>query len=139
MASAAVYVLMAATTAVSAYSSYESGKTQQKAAEMNAKAAKQKAAYDETIHREKVKRLLSTQRAIAGSSGVELTGSPLLALEDTAKQGELDALAIRYGGSVTANQDRNEGSAAAAMGRNKAGTTLLSGLTSGVSYYNRGK
>lgn len=112
-------------------------------AEADAAAAKQKAEYDEKMHRERVRRLLSSQRAAYGKSGVDLAGSPLLMLQDTAKEGELDALAIRYGGDVEASRNRSEanllrmqGRAARTSGYLQAGGTLLSG---GAKAYGRYK
>lgn len=54
----------------------------------------------EKKHREKVRRYLGTQRALYGKAGVTMEGTPLLTLAETAAEAELDALAIRYAGSV---------------------------------------
>lgn len=130
-------------TAVSSAGQLYSGYQQSKAASYNAKvqeqaavAAEQKAEYDETAHRQRVQSILSSQRALYGKSGVELTGSPLLVLEDTAKQGEMDALAIRYGGDVEAAQQRSgaalskmQSSSALTSGVLGAGSSLLSGYS----------
>ena len=77
---------------------------------------------------------MSRQRALYGKSGVEIEGSPLLVMEDTAAQGEMDALAIRWGGDVAAARARSEanlmkmqGRTAGRLGAIQAGTTLLSG------------
>jgi hypothetical protein len=127
-------IISAAAASYGAYQSYQTGKYNQRVAERDAEAAEAKAAYDANIHRDRVRRLISTQRALYGKSGVELTGSPLLVLEDTAAQGELDALAIRHGGSTSAARSRSEGRLAAMEGRagairgaGQAGSTLLSG------------
>jgi len=60
-----------------------------------------------------------------------------LVMEDTAAQGELDALAIRYGGDVNAarnrsaaNLSRMQGSTAMTASYFQAGSTLLSGAAS---------
>lgn len=127
-----------------------SGAKQQEAADYNAavaeqgaRAAQDKASYDEDIHRERVRKLISTQRALYGKSGVEISGSPLLVLEDTAGQGELDALAIRYGGNVNAAQQKSsatlsrmQGSAARTSSYIQAGTSLLTGAGSAIKYNN---
>lgn len=116
-----------------------SGVQQQKAANYNAEvanqgalAAKDKAAYDEELHRQNVRRIISSQRALYGKFGVDMTGSPLLTLENTAGQGELDALAIRHGGSVEAAQQRSAATLSRMQGRSaatgsyiQAGSTLL--------------
>jgi len=137
-----VEIALLAAAAVSTAGVLESGRQQSKMAEYNARVAGQgaevageKAAYDEQLHREQVRKILSQQRALYGKSGVEgTTGSPLLVMEDTVKQGELDALAIRYGGEVEAararsgaNLSRMQGNAARTASYWQAGTTLLSG------------
>ena len=127
-------IVGAAGSAYGAYQSNQTGKYNQRVAEADAEAAGQKAAYDADLHRSRVRKLLSSQRALYGKSGVDLAGSPLLAIEDTAGQGELDALAIRYGGSVDAARSKSQGQLAAIQGRTgavvglgQAGRTLLSG------------
>ena len=113
-------------------------------AEEEAKAARAKAEYDEKAHRENVRKILATQRALYGKSGVSMEGSPLMVMEDTQKQGELDALAIRYGGDVASARARSEANVAKMTGRNnayaakagymQAGSTLLSGAASASKY-----
>jgi hypothetical protein len=92
--------------------------------EQAARAAKDKAQYDENKHREMVRQIISSQNALYGKSGVDMTGSPLLTLEDTAGQGELDALAIRHGGDVEAARQRS----AAALAEMKGDSAFTSGL-----------
>lgn len=139
----AALIGMAVATVGSAAGMVYSGMKQAEAEEYNAKvreqaarAAQDKAAYDEQLHRDRVKKLLSTQRALYGASGVQMSGSPLLTLEDTAGQGELDALAIRHGGNVEASQQRSaatlsrmQGKAALTSSYIQAGSTLLSGAS----------
>lgn len=137
--SAGAYALISAVVAAAgtAYSVSESKKASdynEAVYEQQAAAAKSKAAYDEKLHRERVRRLLSSQRAQYGKSGLEMSGSALLAQEETAAQGEMDALAIRYGGDVNAARSRSaavltkmQGRSAAVSGYSKAGSTLLSG------------
>jgi len=100
-------------------------------------AAQNKAAYDETMHREAGAKLLSAQRALFGKYGVSMEGSPLLVMEDTAGKIEMDALAIRYGGDIesarlrsAANLSKMQGSAAQTAGYFQAGSTLLAGASS---------
>lgn len=106
--------------------------------EQQAKAIEEKTRQEEALHRASGERLLSTQRALYGKSGVEFTGTPLLVMADTARQIELDARAIKYGGSIQAAQARNaatlsrtQGSSAAKNAQTasyfSAGTTLLQG------------
>ena len=109
-------------------------------------ASVDKAAYDEEMHRERVRKLISSQRAAYGASGVDIEGSPLLLLEDTAAQGEMDALAIRYGGEVEASQKRSQAELYELQGKNakkasyyKAGSSLLSGGASIAKTYSDSK
>src|SRR3972149_4814714 len=97
-----------------AYYSYESGQPQKKAYKANAAileqdalAEKQKSQYEEGAHRDRIRQILSRQKALYGKSGVQMEGSPLLVMEDTAAQGEMDALAIRYGGDAAAGRASN--------------------------------
>jgi len=113
MPAAVVYVIAAAAV-VSAAGAIYSGEQSRKASSQNADIQEQaaanaeaKAKYDEDRHRQSVEKLLSAQRALYGKSGLDMSGSPLLVMEDTAAQGELDALAIRYGGDVSAAQSRS--------------------------------
>ncbi|OGP65584.1 MAG: hypothetical protein A3K22_03505 [Deltaproteobacteria bacterium RBG_16_42_7] len=139
-------IITAVAAAGGAYYSYESGQQQKKAYKANAAileqdalAEKQKAEYEEGAHRNRIRQILSRQKALYGKSGVQMEGSPLLVMEDTAAQGEMDALAIRYGGDVAAARTRSEanlmrmqGRTAGRLGTIKAGTTLLQGA--GQSY-----
>lgn len=147
-----VYVAVAAATIVTSVAGtvYASEKTAQaeeyneKVYEQEAQAAKEKAGYEEELHRERVQRLISSQRAAVGASGVELTGTPLLALEDTASQGELDALAIRYGGDIESARARSAATlskmsakSTRRIGYAQAGSSLLSGASSAIGKYGK--
>lgn len=135
-------VVGAAASAVGAASSIQQGQTQQKIGEYNAQiaqnnaiAAQQKAAYDEQRQREVAVRLKGTQRASAAAAGGELLDMSDV-LDESAKQAELDALAIRYGGSVQSNAakqtgilSRAQGSVAAGASYGQAGSSLLTGAS----------
>jgi hypothetical protein len=140
MAALTPYLLIAS-TAVSTGSAITSAIGQSRMARYNAtvamreaKAAKGKAAFDERRKRREIKTTLSQQRAQYGLRGVELEGSPLEVLGETAGKGELDALAIRYGGDIAASTARSEaglyrlrGKAAMRTGFLEAGSSLLAG------------
>lgn len=130
--------------AVSAAGAIMSGQQQQamadynvKVAEQNAMMAKDKANYDARMNNQQVKRMLATQRSLYGMSGVSSeSGSPVLVMEDSVKQGALDALAIRYGGDVEAARQRSaanlykmQGNNAMTAGVINAGSSLLSGAS----------
>jgi len=132
-------VLSTAATVYSGYQSYKAEKANARIAEQNALAAEQKAEYDAKIHRDKVRRILSSQIAKYGKSGVGFEGSPLLALEETVGEGKLDELAILYGGDLEASQQRSQASIHRMQGRTAFGTSLLQGgstlLAGGMKSY----
>lgn len=110
--------------------------------EQNALAEADRAKQEELAHRESVRRIISSQRALYGKSGLSMEGSPLLVMEDTAEQGELDSLAIRYGGDVAAARERSganlsrmQGRQAMTSGYINAGSTLLAGASSSYKAY----
>ncbi|PKN37682.1 MAG: hypothetical protein CVU62_08125 [Deltaproteobacteria bacterium HGW-Deltaproteobacteria-2] len=112
-------------------------------ANQNAEAIEDKAAYDAKMHNQEVRKMLATQRSLYGKSGVSSEeGSPLLVMNDTVKQGAMDALAIRYGGDVEAAKQRSaanlykmEGKNIKTAGAIGAGTTLLAGAGNLYKYY----
>ena len=108
-------------------------------AENDAIATRQAAEFEEDRLRRRSKRVLASQRASFGASGVTAEGSPLLVMQDSAAEAEIDALAIRYSGSIQearaksqAAADRAEARAARRGGFARAGTSLLTGV-SGVA------
>jgi hypothetical protein len=128
----ALAVVAAAGTTMSAISASNAAKYNADVAEQNAIAERNRAQYEENAHRRNVQKLLSAQRALYGKANVEMEGSPLLVMEDTAGQGELDALAIRFGGDIAAAKQRSaanlarmQGSSALTSGYVSAGTSLL--------------
>lgn len=137
-------VLTVAGAVTGATGALSAGKAQSDMANYNAAvaanqaiAAQQSAAFDEEQHRTKLAKLLSTQKANYGASGVDPnTGTPLQVMADTAAQGELDALAIRYGGAVGAARatsqaelDKMQAKSARVAGYYGAGTSLLTGAS----------
>ncbi len=110
-------------------------------ADANARAAQDKAAYDEKMHKESVRKILASQRALYGKSGLSSEGSPLLVMEESTKAGEMDALAIRYGGDIAAAKERSSANLLRMQGKNiktagyiGAGSTLLAGASQAMSY-----
>lgn len=104
-------------------------------AERDAEAARQAGEFEADKHQKEVRRMLSAQAAAFGASGVDGgTGSPLLVMAETAAEGKLDELAIRYSASVQearlrsqAAGDRLAGRAARRGGFLRAGEHLLAG------------
>lgn len=102
-----------AATAISigmgAYSAVSQGEAAAEAADYNAKVAENNAKYKQAQaldaeqrgateaaqHREKVRKLLATQNAMTGASGIDTdSGTALDIMTETAGQGELDSLRI---------------------------------------------
>ena len=85
MAAATVAIVIAAVTAVAsatgaviqADSSRKQANYNADVAEQNAVAVKKQTDVQEKIHRENVRKILATQRALYGKSGLSMTGSPL--------------------------------------------------------------
>lgn len=105
-----------------------------KIADNNAIIAEQNAAADEKRQRRSASRQAAASRAAIGASGVTLEGSPLEILEDQALEAELDALNIRYGGRLNAENFRSQAQLDRSAARNartqgflSAGSTLLKG------------
>jgi len=134
--------MMAVGTAVSAYGQYQAGKAQQKAyeynaaiQEQNARIAKEQAEYEARRQESRTRKMLARQRvAYAGSGVVANTGTALDTLRQTMQEGEMDKMAILYGGSVEAVNQRSQaalsrmqGKAAKTAGMYNAAGTLLSG------------
>jgi len=98
MAAAVPVIMMAAAvagTAVSVYSSVQQGKAQSAAREREASQLARSAAQARTAAAQKAedaakehRRILATQRARYGASGLEFTGSPLLVQIESMREGE---------------------------------------------------
>jgi len=139
---------------ISAYGQYREGMDAAEASRYNADISRQNAereaqmveqsgAFDALQQRKQNRILSGTQKAAYGASGVELSGSPLDVMIQTAGEGELDAnimewnyrnkaQAIRYAGQSQAYQDEKAGDTYAASGMSRVGATLL---TSASKYY----
>lgn len=114
--------------------------------ERDAVLAKQAAEFEETRLREATRKLLGAQQAATGASGATTEGQFLLVQVETAEDAELDALAIRFSGSVaevrarsSAALSRLQGRAARAAGFIGAGTSLLTGVTRASVFSETGK
>ena len=137
MAAAAAIGVGLVGTGVSVYGQMKAGRAEEAASEYNAQLAEQKAFEEETASRERLKKLMARQRALYAKAGVDIaSGSPLLVLADTRDEGEDEAMAIRYGGSATASQQRFMGRQARRGANIGATGTFLTGLgQAGINYY----
>lgn len=115
---------------MSAVGALQAGANADRVGQYNAAAAQQQAAADEATQRRRANALLGQARANAGASGIELSGSPLEVIANSAAEAELDALNIRYGGQVRAERSRIEGSVARSQSYTTAASNLLMGLSS---------
>ena len=103
-----VLAAAAATGAVLGYKgNMASSKAAKQVGEYNAKVAENEQVLIQRATREKEKnlrkeseRLVGTQRVATAKSGIQMSGSPLEALRDSFFNTELDALGVRYAGSV---------------------------------------
>lgn len=146
----AVVGLMSASTAMSAGSSFFSGRYNQQIADMNADMADAQARdaitrgqEEERRHRQSVQGLIGRQRAALAAQGVDVnSGSALDVQADAAKFGALDAVTIRnnaareaWGYRVQAANYKAEGRLAFNRGMLDAGGTLLGGAASTYMAY----
>jgi len=111
-------------------------------AERDAESARQSAEYEAALKRKEGEKLLGRQRALFGKAGVTFEGSPLMLMEQTASDIEMDALMIERGGKLTeqryqseATLSRMQGTAAQKAGYYGAGTTLLTGAGQAATSY----
>ena len=139
---------------VSAYAAIQQGeaarsqaRTQARLAEQQGEFARQAAAADAETKRRQYERVLGTQRARYGASGVLASeGSPLLVMMQSEEEAALDIARVRHGGAVAAHglqieADllRRQGRQARRQARLQAGGALLSGVGQAGSLYGRYK
>ena len=111
-------------------------------AERDAESARQSAQYEADLKRREGEKLLGRQRALFGKAGVTFEGSPLLLMEETASDIEMDALMIERTGKLTSQRYQSEatlsrmkGASAKRAGYYGAGTTLLTGAGRAATTY----
>jgi len=113
---------------ISAAGSIAGSTSEKKAARQNAALARMHAEEDARRSRREVEALMGKQRALVAASGTTLEGSPLLILQDTAREAEIEVRHILRGGASRADAFRRAGGAASRAGFIDAGSTLLSGI-----------
>jgi len=113
---------------ISAAGSISAGKAEKKAAEQNAALARMQAEEDARLSRRQSDALMGRQRAVIAASGTTMEGSPLLIVQDTAREAEIEVRHILRGGAARASAYQQAGSAAAQAGFFDAGSTLLGGI-----------
>lgn len=100
------------------------------AEQINAEVAAKEAALREQTKRAETRRILSAARARQGASGLAMSGSFLDVQAESARNAELDALTIRYGGKVDQTRSRNEQRLLKASGKNAVTGSYLNAATS---------
>lgn len=133
-------VFQALFTVAQAYQQYQAGREEEKAAEANAalmresaEATRRKYALEETQRMRQAHRLIGSQKAAAGSSGLTIGSfEPIYA--ETLQEAELDALAIRQQSDTESRQYEAKADIYAKQGKQSrkagmwgAGGTLLEG------------
>lgn len=121
-----------------AVSSVNAGAAAKRAAAVAAAQERKLARERERVSRRGSALLLGHQRAVTAAQGSTMEGSPLMVLEDTAAEAELEALHIREGGEANAAALIKQGKAAQTAGYMDAGSTLLSGVASAFSLSAKG-
>jgi len=141
--------MSAAAAGISAYSSYEQGKSRDRLAKYNAAVEQNRAIQAQldarsaaSAKRREAEKLEKRQRALYAKAGVTTEGTPLEVMIDTATDMELEALEIERSGTTLAEQhltqaeiDKFTGAAAKRAGTMGAGATLLQGAGQMASSY----
>ncbi len=132
-----IYSTYAQTEALKAQSEIQKAQTEmnKEIAEYNAEEAIARGKDDENQFRKQIKKVIGSQRAAIGASGVEISsGSALEVQEDAAAIGEADALTIRQnarmeamGYKMSALQTGVQGQIGQATNRAQQSSTLLAG------------
>ncbi|MDH5410810.1 MAG: hypothetical protein OEY16_05430 [Alphaproteobacteria bacterium] len=115
-----------------AVSSINAGKAAKRAAAVAAARERKLARERERMSRRDSAFMLGRQRAIAAAQGTTMEGSPLMVLEDTAAEAELEALHIREGGEASAAAQIKKGKNAQSVANMQAGETLLGGVSNAL-------
>lgn len=136
-----------ATTALSAYGSYDQGQQQRSTSAYNARVleneairTRNKGVVEENRHRERVQQLISSQRAASAASGVDVnSGSALQLQQDAELLGEVDALTIRQNYQDQADVTDARSDLVALQGRNsgRAGAIGAASLLGSASFGNQ--
>ena len=150
----AALVMGGISTGVSVYGQVQAGENAKDVADYNSEMqrraaldAEQRGSADAADKRQETRRLIARQNAIMGAGGFDPnSGTNLSLMTETAGQGELDSLKIRYnaqrvGAGLNAQADltTSQGNAARSAGYMNATGTLLSGASKAMSgYYGMG-
>lgn len=120
-------VITAATAAYSAYSSVQAGKAQERAADKAEDRAKQAAALRAADTAKQHRRVIASQEARYGASGLTMEGSPLLVQQESIKESKDQLARILEGGEYTSGVYKQAGDEATMAGEANAIQSLLAG------------
>lgn len=145
-----VYIAaVVASASIGAYSSYQSGKAQEQAANdqakiavLNQRALTKEADNEVTQLRSKYRRVRGAQRATAAASGLTLDGSVTDLFIETNYQEDLDIMSLLYKGKQAALGENmksqlyiSQGKNARAAGNLGAVASIVGGASSAISSY----
>lgn len=130
-----VYAAIGASTAVSAYGQYQTGKAQQEALERQAEEEKLRAKTEELARREELNRTLAANQVAMATSGISGMTPESIALDSARKISESESV-IGLSESLKQRQLIRQGEAAKYAGTMGAASTILSGASSAAMYAN---
>lgn len=98
---------------VGLYSNYKAGKDAKSAGKANANLANAKASRESEVTQKQVDKLLSRQKALYAKANVDMSsGSPLLVMLESAREGKEEVDYISQTGEATASLMKKEGQSA---------------------------
>lgn len=124
-----LYAAIGASTAVSAYGQYQTGKAQQEALERQAEEEKLRAKTEELARREELNRTLAANQVAMATSGISGMTPESIALESARKVSESESV-IALSESLKQRQLKRQGEAAKYAGTIGAASTILKGAES---------
>ena len=130
MAQAIPVVIMAGAALYGAYSSSQAGKAERRAADKAEDRAKLSAAQEARDAEKQHRRIIASQEAIYGASGLTMEGSPLLVQHESLMESKEQLRRIREGGGYSAGIYRSAGEEATRAGTAGAIQSLLGGASS---------
>lgn len=123
----AAMALSTGTAVASGYQQSQQAKSEAELADANAEAAAQQANAAEEATRRRSRSILARQRAAIAESGIGFGGSSERLQQDSAVQAELDALGIRYEGTMRRIGNLTDARFARARSSNAMAGGFLSG------------
>ncbi len=129
-----VVAAIAASTAVSAYGQIEAGKAQEDAAKREAELQKMEAQTQELQRRQELNRRLAAQTVALSQEQFGTEGTPQAIALESAEQVGFSEQVVGLSETLRRRQLKQQGKAAASMGKIGAATSLLKGGTQAAMY-----